>query len=135
MVLKNNQFKTNKIMEEELTKWDFKDELRAMAASCIGVKEATAKKKASALFKKYDEIIARTKRDNDYYRDKYRRTNNMFEALRSGNVNYVSGKIEGVLLIKDIEQVEVREESVLLTTKGGREISLVKDFEYSKYIF
>ena len=122
-------------MAKELNKWDFKDELRAMAASCIGVKEATAKKKASALFKKYDEIIARTKRDNDYYRDKYRRTNNMFEALRSGNVNYVSGKIEGVLLIKDIEQVEVREGDVLLTTKVGREISLSKGFEYLKDIF
>ncbi|NLN26349.1 MAG: hypothetical protein GX163_12050 [Bacteroidetes bacterium] len=122
-------------MEKELTKWDFKDELRAMAASCIGVKEATAKKKASALFKKYDEIIAWSKTDNDYYRDQYRRIRNMFDALKSGSVNYVSGKREGVLLIKDIEQVEVREKDVLLTTKTGREIELSNDFEYLKDIF
>ena len=122
-------------MAKELSKWDFKEELRAMAASCIGVKEATAKKKASALFKKYDEIIARSKRDNDYYQEQYRRTNHMFKALKSGSVHYVSGKIEGVLLIKDIEQVEVRGGNVLLTTKTGREISLGKDFEYLKDIF
>ena len=122
-------------MAKGLNKWDFKDELRAMAASCIGVKEATAKRKASVLLKKYDEIIARTKRDNDYYRDQYRRTNKMFIALKSGSVNYVSCKIEGVLLIKDIEQVEVRENDVLLTTKAGREITLGNDFEYLKDIF
>ena len=122
-------------MEEELTKWDFEKELKSMAASCIGVKEATAKKKASALFKKYDEIIAWSKRDNDYYEKQYRRTNNMFDALKSGSVNYVSGKREGVLLIKDIEQVEVREKDVLLTTKTGREIELSNDFEYLKDIF
>ena len=122
-------------MAKELNKWDFKDELRAMAASCIGVKEATAKKKASALFKKYDEIIARTKRDNDYYQNQYRRTNDMFKALKSGSVNYVSGKRQGVLLIKDIEQVEVRESDVLITTKTGREITLGNDFEFLKDIF
>lgn len=122
-------------MEEELTKWDFEKELKLMAVSCIGVKEATAKKKASALFKKYDEIIAYSKRDNDYYRDQYRRTNDMLEALKSGSVNYVSGKREGVLLIKDIEQVEVREKDVLLTTRTGREIELSNDFEYLKDIF
>ena len=122
-------------MEEELTKWDFEKELKSMAVSCIGVKEATAKKKASALFKKYDEIIAWSKTDNDYYRDQYRRTNDMLKALKSGSVNYVSGKREGVLLIKDIEQVEVREKDVLLTTKTGREIELSNDFEYLKDIF
>ena len=128
-------YKTNKIMEEELTKWGFKDELRAMAASCIGVKEATAKKKASALLKKYDEIIAWSKRDNDFYEERYRRTRKMFDALKSGSVNYVNGKKEGVLLIKDIEQVEVMEKDVLLTTKTGREILLSKDFEFLKDIF
>ncbi len=122
-------------MEEELTKWGFKDELRAMAVSCIGVKETTAKKKASALFKKYDEIIAWSKTDNDFYKENYRRIRNMFDALKSGSVNYVSGKREGVLLIKDIEQVEVREKDVLLTTKTGREIELSNDFEYLKDIF
>ena len=122
-------------MEEELTKWSFEKELKAMAVGCIGVKEATAKKKASSLFKKYNEIIAWSKRDNDYYRDQYRRTTNMFKALRSGSVNYVSGKKEGVLLIKDIEQVEVREKDVLLTTKTGREITLGNDFEFLKDIF
>jgi hypothetical protein len=122
-------------MEEKLTKWDFEKELKSMAVSCIGVKEATAKKKASALFKKYDEIIAWSKTDSDYYRDQYRRIRNMFDALKSGSVNYVSGKREGVLLIKDIEQVEIREKDVLLTTKTGREIELSNDFEYLKDIF
>ena len=122
-------------MPKELNKWDFKDELRAMAASCIGVKEATAKRKASALFKKYDEIIARSKWDKDYYKNQYRRANDMFNVLRSGSVNYARGKIRGVLLIKDIEQVEVRENDVLLTTKTGREITLGNDFEYLKDIF
>ena len=42
-----------------------------ISVGCIGVKEATAKKKASALFKKYNEIIAWSKRDNDYYKEQY----------------------------------------------------------------
>ena len=122
-------------MEEELTKRDFEKELKAIVVSCIGVKEDTAKKKASAIFRKYEELISRSKSDGEYYRTQYFRERDISNALRTGRVHYKTGDIKGVLLIKDIEQVEVREKDVLLTTKAGREISLGKDFEYLRDVF
>ena len=122
-------------MEEELTKRDFEKELKAIVVSCIGVKEATAKKKASAIFRKYEELISWSKSDGEYYRTQYFRERDTSNALRTGRVHYKTGDIKGVLLIKDIEQVEVREKDVLLTTKAGREISLGKDFEYLREVF
>ena len=122
-------------MEEELTKRDFEKELKAIVVSCIGVKEDTAKKKASAIFRKYEELISWTKSDAEYYRTQYFRERDIANALRTGRVHYKTGDIKGVLLIKDIEQVEVREKDVLLTTKAGREISLGKDFEYLRDVF
>ena len=122
-------------MEEELTKRDFEKELKAIVVSCIGVKEDTAKKKASAIFRKYEELISWSKSDGEYYRTQYFRERDISNALRTGRVHYKTGDIKGVLLIKDIEQVEVREKDVLLTTKAGREISLGKDFEYLRDVF
>ena len=122
-------------MEEELTKRDFEKELKAIVVSCIGVKEDTAKKKASAIFRKYEELISWSKSDGEYYRTQYFRERDISNALRTGRVHYKTGDIKGVLLIKDIEQVEVREKDVLLTTKAGREISLGKDFEYLREVF
>ena len=119
----------------ELTKWDFEEELKTMAESCVGVKEATARRKASALFKKYEELISYSKSDKEYYRTQYFRERNVADALRTGKVRYEKGKEEGVISIKDIEQIEVRERNVLLITKTGREITLGKDFEFLRDIF
>jgi hypothetical protein len=54
----------------------------------------------------------------------------MFDTLKSGVINYTRGKVCGRLLLKDIEQVEVREKHVLLITKTGREILMGSDFDY-----
>ena len=122
-------------MAKELTRRDFEKEIKTMAISCIGVKEATAKKKASALFKKYEELISSSESWEEHYRTKYFRECSVTDALRTGRVRYKTGDTNGVISIRDIEQVEVRSENVLLTTKAGREISLSKDFEFLKDIF
>lgn len=119
--------------KKELTKWEFEKELKTMAVSCIGVKEDTAKKKASNIFKKYSEIISYSKSDKEYYEKEYIEYRNMFNALKSGSVTYTRGEeTEGVLLIKDIEQIEVRKTDVLIITKSGREITMGSGFKYLK---
>jgi DNA-binding LytR/AlgR family response regulator len=118
-----------------LTKWEFEKELKKMAVSCIGVKEDTAKKKASNIFKKYDEILAYSKSDKEYYENEYRKIKNMFDTLKSGVIKYTRDKDVGKFLLKDIEQVEIREKYVLLITKTGREITLGHDFNYLKELF
>ena len=122
-------------MTEELTKWDFEKELKTIAESCVGVKEATARRKASALFKKYEELMSYSKSDKEYYRTRHLRERNVADALRTGKVRYFKGEVEGVISIKDMEQIEVRERDVLLITKTGREITLGKDFEFLIDIF
>ena len=122
--------------KKELSKWEFEKELKTMAVSCIGLKEDTAKRKASNIFKKYDEILSYSKSDKEYYEKEYRKYRNMFDTLKSGSVTYSRGEeTKGVLLIKDIEQVEVRKTDVLIITKSGREITMGIDFKYLKELF
>lgn len=120
--------------QKELIKWDFEKELKKMAVSCIGLKEKTAESKASNIFKKYDEIISYSKGDRDYYKDEYVKYNKMFNAIKSGIIEYVSsdGKKKGSVSIKNIEQIEVFEGYVLITMAGGREVTLGSDFKYIK---
>lgn len=122
-------------MTKELTKWDFEEELKTMAESCVGVKEATARRKASALFKKYEELISYSKSDKEHFMTQFYRERNVTNALRTGRVKYKKGEIQGVISIRDIEQVEVRRRDVLLITKTGREITLGEDFEFLRDIF
>lgn len=123
-------------MEEIKTKWRFLEELKTMAVSCIGNKENTARKKASNTWKKYEEIIAFSKSNNEYYEKKYTELKIMFDVLKSGRISYTIGTgVSGVLLIKDIEQVEIRETDVLIITKTGREIVMGSDFKYLKELF
>lgn len=122
--------------EQRITRWDFEKELKVMAASCIGVKENTAKKKASNIFKKYYEIISHSKNDNEYYEKQYHKYKRMFDTLKSGYITYSrGGETLGVLSIKNIEQIEISKESVLIITKNGREITLASDFKYLKELF
>lgn len=122
--------------EKDLSKWEFEKELKLMAVSCIGIKEDTAKKKASNIFKKYDEIIEYSKSNKEYYEKEYRKVKQMFDVLKSGKVSYTRGEeLSGVLLIKDIEQIEVRKTDVLIITKNGREIIMGSDFKYLKELF
>jgi hypothetical protein len=121
--------------EKEISKWDFEKELKTMAVSCIGVKEATAKKKASDIFKKYSDIISYSLKDKNEYQQLYRKTNDMFCALKSGSVSYTSAEVKGVILIKNITQVEVRKQDVLIVLKNGREIIMSSDFAFLKEIF
>ena len=60
---------------KELTKWDFKRELRDLAENCTKLKPSTAKGKATKLLDKYNEIMANSKRSREYDEkeaDKYR---------------------------------------------------------------
>jgi len=125
-----------KAMEtKDLSKWGFEQELKEMAVNCIGIKPDTAKKKASTIFKKYESIIEYSASHKEYYEKEYRKIKNMFDTFKSGVINYTRGKDTGRLLLKDIEQVEVREEDVLLITKTGRKITMGHDFNYLKDLF
>ncbi len=120
---------------EDLSRPEFEKELKEMAVNCIGIKPDAAKKKASTILKKYEAIIAYSVFDKEYYKKEYRKTKQMFETLKSGVINYTSGEDIGRLLLKDIEQVEVREKNVLLITKTGREITVGNDFNYLRELF
>ncbi len=120
---------------KDLSKCGFEKELKEMAVNCIGIKPATAKKKASTIFKKYEAIIEHSASYKEYYEKEYRKTKEMFNTLKSGVIKYTRGKDTGILLLKDIEQVEVREKDVLLITKTGREITMGYDFNYLKELF
>ena len=120
---------------KDLTKWDFEKEIKEMAVNCIGLKPEAAKKKASALFKKYEEIIENSTSDKEYYKRQYFRIQQMFNTLKSGVINYTRGHYDGRLLLKDIEQIEIRETDVLLITKTGREIPMGNNFDYLKELF
>ncbi len=60
---------------------------------------------------------------------------NQFKTLKSGVISYTQGEIKGKILLKDIEQIEVREKDVLLITKTGRQITMGEDFKYLKDLF
>ncbi len=121
--------------KEIITCWEFEKELKTMVVSCIGVKVDTAKKKASALLKKYDEIISSDKTSREYYEKKYYSLLTQFYALKNGRIEYKKVGGSGVLLLKDIEQIEERKDDVLLITKTGREIIMGSDFAFLKEIF
>jgi hypothetical protein len=119
---------------KELFRWEFEKEIKELAVSCIGINPNTAKRKASNLIKKYSPIIAYSSANAEYHKKDYWRIKSMFDAIKTGVVNYQSEGNVGTLLIKDIEQVEVRQTDVLLITKSGREIVMGQDFSYLKDI-
>jgi DNA-binding LytR/AlgR family response regulator len=120
---------------KDLSKWEFEKELKTMAVNCIGLKPDTAKKKVSNIFKKYEAIIEYSVSNKEYYEKEYHKTKQMFDTLKSGAIKYTRGKDVGMILLKDIEQVEIREKDVLLITKTGREITMGNDFNYLKELF
>lgn len=113
-------------------KWEFERELLAMAVACTKLSPSTAKKKAASLFKKYQGIIEYSKDDIEDKRKKHERLCNMYDALKSGTISYVRGGASGKILLKSIEQVEVRESDILITTKSGREVAMGLGFRYLK---
>jgi hypothetical protein len=121
---------------ENLYSYQFRKEIMDIAASCVGLKPATAKKKVDNIFKKYDSIISYSSNHNsEYYEKKYWESYKKFNILKKGSVEYLRGEIEGTILLKDIEQIEVRQKDVLLITKTGREIIMGEDFKYLKDLF
>ena len=122
--------------QESLYRYQFRKEMMDVVASCIGLKPSTAKKKVDNVFKKYESIISYSSNCNsDYYEKKYWEFRRKFNILKEGSVAYSRGETEGVLLLKDIEQIEVRQKYVLLITKTGREIIMGEDFKYLKDLF
>lgn len=120
---------------KDLLKWNFEKELKIMAESCIGVKPDTAKKKASNLFKKYDDIIHIRLSTKEYYEKQYYLTKQKFDTLKSGVIEYQGFGKTGKIFLKDIEQIEKREKDILLIMKTGREITLGKSFDYLLDLF
>lgn len=122
---------------EDLYRYEFRTELMNMAASCVGLKPSTAKKKADSIFQKYKSIICYSSNYTpDYYDERYSILHKKFLALRRGYVAYSRGNdVNGILLLKDIEQIEVREKDILLITKTGREITMGEDFKYLEDLF
>lgn len=114
----------------ELSSWEFERELRIMAINCIRLKPNTVKKKVADILKKYQTIIEYSSSSKGYYEREYRKQKTLFDTLKSGVIYYKRDKVVGRLLLKDIEQVEVREKDVLIITKTNREIILGSTFEY-----
>jgi hypothetical protein len=121
--------------KELIKKWKFRDELKTMAISCIGVKPNTVNKKVNAIFKKYDELISYDEVDKNYYEKKYDQLSIKYNTLKSGIIKYEHFNSKGIILLKDIQQVEVHGNGVLIILKSGREIKCSKDFEYLLELF
>lgn len=122
-------------MQTNITRYNFEKELIEMAASCVGLKEATAKTKVKNILKKYDEIISHTKEHQEYYLEERRKYQNLFHTLKSGAIKDVNEEQRRTILIKNIEQIRVKADGVVLTVKGGREIKLSTDFKYLQELF
>ena len=120
---------------KEITKRKFREELKTMALSCIGLKPNTVNKKVNNFFNKYYELISYDVETKNYYEKEYRETMNMFNTLKSGIIKYKHFKTEGIIILKDIQQVEVHDNGVLIILKSGREINCSKDFAYLKELF
>lgn len=125
--------------QQDLKKWGFQKELINMVASCVGLKPNTAKKKAAAIFDKYEPLISSSQSLETYYKNRSNEFETKFNALKKGYISYVRGDTEGKLLLKDIEQIEVIKSvmskdiiDVLLITKTGRQINMGADFKYLK---
>lgn len=113
-----------------LNKWDFEAEMKVMAASCVGLKPDTAKRKAAALFKKYDYIIEKHSSNVGYDERKLQEERKKFNTLKSGLIHYISGENKGSILLKQIVRIELRNKDVLIITKTGHEVVLSNDFQY-----
>jgi hypothetical protein len=120
---------------KEITKWKFREELKRMAVSCIGVKPNTVNKKVNAIFKKYDEIISYDESYKNYYEKKYDQLSIRYNTLKSGIIKYEHFNSKGIILLRDIQQVEVHGNGVLIILKSGREIKCSKSFEYLLELF
>lgn len=123
--------------QEELRKWGLQKELINMAASCVGLKPNTAKKKAAAIFDKYEHLISSCQSLETYYKNRSNDFETKFKILKKGYITYYRGDTQGKLRLKDIEQIEIRKSvmskdtmDVLLITKTGRQITMGSDFEY-----
>jgi hypothetical protein len=121
--------------KEYLSKWTFKKEMKDMAESCIGLKLATVRKKSNDLFEKYHDLFIYDIERKEYDGKYLEKLQNKYQALKKQSISYQRGNNKGVILLKDIEQVEITETGVLIITKTGREINLGKDFDYIKEIF
>ena len=64
---------------QDLKRWEFHRELISMAASCVGLKPNTAKKKAAAIFNKYSPIISSSESMEAYYKNQWNETYNKYE--------------------------------------------------------
>lgn len=121
---------------QNLYRHQFRKEIMDIASSCVGLKPATAKKKVDNIFKKYDSIISHSSSHNsEYYEKNYWESVKKLNTLKQGSVEYSRGEIKGIILLKDIEQIEVRQKDVLLITKTGREIIMGEYFKYLKDLF
>jgi hypothetical protein len=115
---------------KDLYKWDFEREMKDLAVSCKGLKPDTAKRKAAALFKKYDYIIQNHGSDVGHYERRYWEEVKKFNTLKSGLIHYMKGETKGTLLLKELVWIELRKNDVLVVTKTGKEIALSNDFQY-----
>ena len=123
-------------MEKELiTKWKFLNEVKSIAVSCIGLKPNTVNKKVNAIFKKYDEIISYNEESKNIYEVLYNDIKVKYDTLKSGIIKYEQFNSKGIIILKDIQQVEVQSNGVLIILKSGREIKCSKSFEYLLELF
>jgi hypothetical protein len=120
---------------KEITKWKFRKELKTMGVSCIGVKPNTVNKKVNAILKKYDELISYDEEDKNYYEKKYDKLSIRYNTLKSGIIKYSHFNTEGIIFLKDIQQIEVNSNGVLIILKSGKEIKCSKDFAYLTELF
>ena len=123
-------------MEKELiTSWNFINELKNMAVSCIGVKPNTVNKKVNAICKKYQELISYSEEDKNYYKKESEKMRIKYNTLKSGIIKYEDFNSKGIIILKDIQQVEVDSNGVLIILKSGKQIKCSKDFEYLLELF
>lgn len=117
---------------DRLSKWDLREEMIEMAAKCVGLKENSAKQKARELFKKYKDAIA-SQPDVDFYKDLCNRSEKILRIISSGTISFVTDQGSGLILVKDISEIQEREDkNIVVIMKTGRSHLFSNKFEYIK---
>ena len=121
--------------ESNINSYEFREELKKMVVSCIGLNPNTINKKTNNIFKKYGKLIFDTEEQVNYYIERYKKISTKFETLKSGIIKYEVDNSSGIILLKEIVQVEEHSHGVLIILKNGRKIELSEGFAYLKELF
>lgn len=123
---------------DNLFKWDFERELIKLALECTGLAKSTARRKANKLWDKYHDMVGRSQVDLIRIDKELLDNRKAIRVFREGRITWAGNELEtksGTIALKQIEQIEIFADRIVLITLSGREIRLAKSFDYLGLVF